>query len=136
MRALAIALVLLAAACGGSKEPAPSEPAPAPAPTEEAKLRAAQDATMAAMCERLVDCSVEDAKATITEAELAELAPEELVPKARAECEGEYASLTLSPRQIKVIQGCVNGPPACADFTACLDAANKQPAPTGAALAP
>jgi hypothetical protein len=136
MRLATLAVVVLAAACGGSKEPAPSEPAPAPAPTEEAKLRAAQDSTMAAMCERLVDCSVEDAKATMSEAELADLKPDELVPKARAECESEYASLTLSPRQIKVIQACVNGPPACADFTACLDAANKQPEATGAALAP
>jgi hypothetical protein len=119
MRRAAILVLLLVACAGGDKPPA-SEPAPAPAPTADDKLRAAQVSAVHAMCERLVQCSIEDARATMSPDELAKLAPEELVPRAEADCEAEYGASALSPRQIKVIQRCVNEAAECAALDTCL----------------
>lgn len=121
-------------ACGGSssstttQEPAPAEPDPEAARRAESeqKLKAAQASAVHAMCERLVDCSVEDAKAEMSPEEVAKLNPEELVPRAQAECEAEYGQLELSPRQIKTIQRCVNEAETCPALNECLAGANKQ----------
>lgn len=99
-------------------------------------LHAAQESAIEAMCERLVDCSVEDARKTMTPAEVEKLDLPHLVPRARAECEEDYSEHALSPRQIRIIQGCVNQQSTCAQLNDCLDAAKKKPgaaAPQGGA---
>jgi hypothetical protein len=136
-RAHAFVVALTLAACGGSSSEsseaaAPAAAAPAASGADrqaqsERKLRAAQASAIAAMCERLVDCSVEDAKRTMSPKELEELKPAELVPKARTECEGDYGTSSLSPRQIRTIQGCVNQSPDCAALTTCLEDVAKRP---------
>jgi hypothetical protein len=128
MRSLAFVVVLFAA-CGGSsadstaKAPA-ADPAPAPAPTADDKLRAAQDHAIEAMCDRLVDCAIDDAKAA-NDPEVGD--PEELRPKALARCNADYGQSSLSPRQIKTIQGCVNEARECPALDTCLESVNKAP---------
>jgi hypothetical protein len=135
MRLAALSLATLLLACGGDQKPAAtttdSTTAPARDPEadkraeSERKLRAAQDSAVEAMCERLVDCSVEDAKATMSKEELDKLKPDELVPQARAQCQDDYGKSALSPRQIKIIQGCVNEAEECSALTTCLQSAGS-----------
>jgi hypothetical protein len=131
------ACVAWLAACsgGGAESGSASEPSANQAgqggagqdkPSAEAKLRAAQESAVQAMCERLIECSVESARASMTPEELAKLDLEEIVPRARADCEEEYAERRLSPRQVRVVQQCVNQPGTCDELHACLDQARKR----------
>ncbi len=117
--------------CGG-KQSAGSEPKEnverteraEPENTDEAKLARAQMSTCAAVCDRLVaTCSVEDAKKSLDEKQLAELNLAETLPAAVADCENDCGGKDLSPRQLKVARDCVNGPEECSDFVKCLDGA-------------
>lgn len=129
---LVCALFLGAAGCGGgggdASEPAatndPPEPA-RPADAEE-KLRAAQASAVEALCERLVDCAIEEARATMTPEQVAELDVEETGARLRDKCEGEGATSALSPRQIRVVQRCVNQNGSCDELQACVEEAKKQ----------
>jgi len=137
---IVLAAVLWAAlpACsGGGAESEPARagqgsgaasPAPAPAPSlsPEQKLRAAQESAVQAMCERLVECAVEEARATMSPDEVAELELEKTAPRLRDECEDEGSRSPLSPRQVTVIQRCVNDAAACDELQTCLDDARKQ----------
>ena len=141
-RALASGLLaFLFCACSGSdsgpaKDPEkPAEgtaPAPDPAEAERQeklrKLRAAQDSAVEAMCERLVDCSVESLKNAPPEERAKAGNVDELIPRARAECEEEAAKSDLSPRQVIVIQKCVNEGQTCEALVSCLDTASKSQA--------
>jgi hypothetical protein len=131
-RVVLIVWVAWLAACSGGTESgaAPSQPAEGGAgggqPSAEAQLRAAQESAIQAMCERLVDCSVESARASMTPEELAKLDLEEMVPRARADCEEEYAGRRLSPRQVRVVQRCVADTGTCDEMHTCLDQAKKR----------
>ena len=137
-RLLLAAALLGAAACSGSSggqdttapagggEPTPGGGETTPEEDAERKLRAAQDSAVEAMCERLTDCAVEDARREMSPEELAKLNLEELVPMHRAECEEQYGQKSLSPRQIKIIQGCVNDAGDCDALHECLAAAGKK----------
>jgi hypothetical protein len=124
---LALSALLVTTACGGSssepKEPTPAEPAE-PAEPEvsegERKLRAAQANAVHAMCERLVDCAVEEASREQTAEEAAQSSTPAVLDRARAECESGYGQVEMSPRQIKLVQRCVNEARACAALEACL----------------
>lgn len=135
-RALAALLAATLAACsgseGGSKEsetPAAGPPAKSPEEVrrEESlrKLRAAQESAVEAMCDRFFDCAVEEARAERPK-ELEGVNLEDMRGKHMAECEEEYGKNELSPRQVKVIQSCVNDAPSCGELQTCLAAANKQ----------
>jgi hypothetical protein len=139
VRRLAIVLFALAAAsCGSSasgsgetREPAAAPVAAADPAAErqagaEQKLRAAQESAVGAMCERLVDCSVADARASMSKEEVDKLDLATTVPKARAQCESEASKSALSPRQVKVIQHCVSEPSDCQVLATCLDEASKK----------
>jgi hypothetical protein len=127
-------VVLSVAACSGGAESEPARTsggqggaaAPAAGPSPEEKLRAAQESAVQAMCERLVDCAVEEAKASMSPEEVAKLELDETGPKLRAECEEEGMQNALSPRQVTVIQRCVNQDGTCDDLNACLDEAKKR----------
>ena len=140
MKRLASTLLLsLAVACSGSSGGGKQAEQPAgggqggggagaggPAQSEQ-QLHAAQESAIEAMCERLVTCSVEDAKKTMTPEQIQKLDLPHLVPRARAQCEEDYSEHALSPRQVRVIQGCVNQQGTCAQLNDCLDAAKKKP---------
>ena len=136
-RALAALLVALVAACsgseGGGKEGGtPTTAGPAPKTAEETqreeslrKLRAAQESAIEAMCDRFFDCAAEEARQTRPK-ELEGVNLEEMRSKHMAECEEEGNQSELSPRQVKVIQQCVNDAPSCAELETCLQAARKK----------
>ena len=139
-RALAGLLVALLAAVvscsgseGGSKEgeTAATSGPPAKSPEETKreeslrKLRGAQDSAIEAMCDRFFDCAVEDSRKERPK-ELEGVNLEEMRGKHMIECEEEYGKNELSPRQVKVIQGCVNDAPGCEELQTCLAAAGKQ----------
>lgn len=143
MRALRcglVASILLvgAAACGGgggdASDPATTTSAPTarpePPPSGDAdaerRLRAAQDSAVEALCERLVDCAIEEARASMTPEQVAELDVEDTGARLRDKCEGEGATSTLSPRQIRVVQRCVNQQSTCDELHVCVDEAKKQ----------
>jgi len=130
----AIALVSLLG-CGGSPNSGQSSlsntgddtnsDAPPAEATDEQKIRRAQLGTCGPMCERLVDCSVQDLRNNKSEAEIAEMQLEQLVPRAIDDCNAKCSGATISPRQIRVVQECVNGPEECKDYVTCLDKAQR-----------
>ncbi|HEU5057798.1 MAG TPA: hypothetical protein VFU21_14805 [Kofleriaceae bacterium] len=136
-RALAAALLLaLVAACSGSEGGGKDSETPtsgAPARSEEEtrreeslrKLRAAQESAIEALCDRLFDCAVEDTRQTRPK-ELEGVNLEEMRGKHMAECEEEGTQSELSPRQVKVIQTCVNEAPTCGELDQCLSEARKK----------
>ncbi len=124
--------ILVACACGGSKQ-GPDSPAgdgdgdsEAPALTEDDKIRKAQLATCGPMCERISECALAEARERMSEEEFARLQPDKAVEQNTAECSEKCGSATLSPRQIKVIRECVNGPQLCQEYHQCLDQAKPQ----------
>ena len=131
-RRLAIAALILLSACGGSDEkkettgPAPGGTGGTPPASSEQKLRAAQDSAVTAMCERLATCAVEDLKHASPEERKQVGDVNELLPRLRADCEEQQSEHSLSPRQIRIIQRCVNGAQQCPELLTCLDEANKK----------
>jgi hypothetical protein len=133
MIARLFAPLFLAAACSGSSGGAGDATTPTngegqttePTPEEEseAKLRAAQDSAIEAMCERFYHCAVEDTPPD-KQAEVGN--PEELESTHRADCEEAYGRSNLSPRQIKIIQRCVNEAQKCDALNECLAEASKK----------
>lgn len=128
---IAAALLLLGTACGGSSgtEPKPidnSKPAGSQS-DEDATIQRAQFASCRPVCERLIDCSVQDLHREKSDAEIAEVNLPETVPKAIDDCESTCRQKSLSPRQINVMQECVNGPQDCGAYVTCLDRAKRAP---------
>jgi hypothetical protein len=139
-RLVASVLAGVLCACSGSdsgpaketEKPGEAGPPPDPAQVERddklRKLRAAQESAVEAMCERLVDCSIESLKTASPEERAKAGNVDELVPRARAECEEEGNKSDLSPRQVLVIQKCVNESQTCEALVGCLDTASKSAA--------
>jgi hypothetical protein len=132
-------LGILLAACSGSsgqsevEKPDPNNqkdatdaPPQEPEATPEEKFQGQQAATCKAMCERITDCAVEDAKANMSPEELAKLDLENTVPKAVEECTNEYVSKDLSPRQVKIIRDCLAQETDCKAYLDCLSLAAKK----------
>jgi hypothetical protein len=117
------------AACsgGGGERPARSEPPAEATPSSERKLRAAQESALAALCERLVDCSVESARASMSPEEVAKLDVKNTAPRLRDECEEEGGQSNWSPRQVRVVRRCVTEAGTCQALQACLQEAKKRP---------
>ncbi len=131
-----LALLAAAACSGGAGErsapgersvPSPERPAEAAASSPESKLRAAQETALEALCERLVDCSVESARANMNPDELARLDVENTAPRLRDQCEEEGGQTSWSPRQVRVVQRCVNDARTCEALETCLEEAKKRP---------
>jgi len=108
-------------AAGNRAGEAPSQPG-----ENERKLRAAQESAVEAMCERLVECAVESARANMSPEEVAKLDVEETAPRLRDECEEETGRRSLSPRQVRVVQRCVTEAGTCDELHTCLDQAKKR----------
>lgn len=126
MRVTIIA-ALLAIACSGSSQdpekPEPATPPPKTAETPEQKLYTSQLSACAAVCERLTDCAIADARANLSKEKLAELDLARTGPEHTRRCQDGCAQKTLSPRQIVVMRECVNGPAECPAYLDCLDRA-------------
>lgn len=116
----------VALGCGGAKKPAPEggEVAQVPqidamaAETPEEKFGRQRSDTVDKMCERLVDCSIADAKSSLPPEELAQLDLENTAKGAMSDCTNNYAS--LSPRQVVVVRECLGEPTECPEFGLCL----------------
>ncbi len=135
MRLSCTVLAAVLGACSGSsgsQSPAGGGAVPAQDPEasrraeSERQLRAAQESAVEAMCDRLVDCSVEEARATMTPEEVAGLDLENTMPLAREECEDESTQRNFSPRQVRVVQRCVTEAATCEALHSCLDEAKKR----------
>jgi uncharacterized cysteine cluster protein YcgN (CxxCxxCC family) len=137
-RALAAVLVASLAACSGSEgsgkeSTTPADPVAKETPEQqkqaesERKLHAAQESAVEALCERLADCAVEDAMKMSPEERKEKIGNvDELLPRARAQCEEEANRSNLSPRQVKVVQKCVSQEKTCESLLNCLDEAKKK----------
>jgi len=140
MRRLLMAAALVVA-CGGTDKGgqtttagdhdpelgAETEPTPEPAEqTPEEKLVAQQGRTCEAMCERITSCAIEDARANLSEEELAELDLENTGPKNTEQCSDACGRSSLSPRQLTTIRDCVTTDSACVEYLDCLGSAQRQ----------
>jgi len=80
------------------------------------------------MCERLIDCSLQDAQENGSPEELAKLEKDRvgITAKARADCSDQYSDANLSPRQLTGIRACLSAATQCPVFTDCLVKATKR----------
>jgi len=131
-----VVFVLSIASCGGAKKPAEGggsgDPVVAPASdaqateTPEAKFARQKDDAVDKMCQRLIDCSVEDAKREMSPEELENLDLDATSRKAISDCNEAYGASAMSPRQVKTLRGCLGQPTECPDFNACLATLNQE----------
>ncbi len=96
-----------------------------PAETPEQKFARQRVDTTDKMCVRLVDCSLEDAKKTMSPEEIAQLEKENVSEMALKDCSKQYGGMALSPRQVIGIRECLSAPSECAAFSDCLVAATS-----------
>ncbi len=118
-----------AVGCGGSKKPASENTDPVIVPpatdaqaseTPEEKFTRQKADAVGKMCERIVDCSVEDAKNSLSPEELTKLDLENTSKQALTECNEAYGAGPMSPRQVVDLRECLSQPTQCPDFMACL----------------
>ena len=128
-RLIACTFAALTIACGSSAAPKEETTpvAPEPAQTQEESPQEKFDRqrldAVAKMCTRLIDCSFEDAMQNKSPEEVAEL--EKVRGKAEADCSEQYGGVSMSPRQVIGIRGCLGQPTACGEFSECLTGAMK-----------
>jgi hypothetical protein len=90
------------------------------------KLKEQQEATCGPMCERITECSVEDARASMSAEELAKLDLEKTAPAHTEKCSADCNERDLSPRQIQTVRDCLSQPLECPAYLDCLDAARPR----------
>lgn len=136
MRSLSILVCFtsLLLACGSSTQKTTEDPAAEPGvqesdaqaeETAEQKFARQQSDTVHKMCQRLIDCSIEDARASLSPEEFAKLDPEKIAPKAIADCTQEADKAPLSPRQVIGIRECLGAATSCPVFNECLGSAGQ-----------
>jgi hypothetical protein len=86
-----------------------------------ARLRTRQDATCESLGPRITECSIADARATMTPEELAELDLENTAPKHTADFIDQCKGADYSPRQVRVMEVCQAEETECAPMLSCLD---------------
>lgn len=124
--AIVCAALFALLSCGGGASESTGTASSTPEPNPEQKLLAAQESAMEAMCERLVDCAVQETRETMSADEVAKLDLDKRARLLRDDCEAEGAQSRLSPRQVRVVQRCVNQDSSCPDFETCLQEAKKR----------
>lgn len=138
MRSMSIVCTLAAVfllGCGNSnapkvvEDPSKGNGTPAsdaqPVETPEEKFARQQTDTIGKMCERLVDCSIADAKKKLSPEEFEKLDVPKITPAAIAECTEDADKSPLSPKQVISIRECLSVATECSVFTECLVPANK-----------
>ncbi len=133
-------LALVLAACGG-KTPAPAEPDDtltehgASGVHADTAIHRRRDAACEALAPRMTACAVEDARATMTPAELEALDLEATAKVHQREFVKQCTADELSSRQVRVYEVCTAEAPDCAALDACLKnaepGAGEADAPTG-----
>jgi predicted small lipoprotein YifL len=115
------------AACGG-KDPAPAAPTaePVAAGDTRTEIERRRDAACEELGPRLTACAVEDAKRTMSAAELKELDLEKTAPVHTREAIDECKARELSSRQVRVYEVCLREETACEPLATCLDHAQPQ----------
>ncbi len=96
-----------------------------PDETPEEKFARQQTDTVNKMCQRLVDCSIEDAKNSKTPGEVEAMEIEKITPIAINECTQKMDQGNLSPRQVVGLRECLGAASACNVFLDCIDSAGK-----------
>ncbi|MCP4445455.1 MAG: hypothetical protein GY811_08950 [Myxococcales bacterium] len=118
--------------CGGSKK-SPNEGGGGPVAATEGDAQSAEgseerfarqkDDAVEKMCQRMVDCQLQDADANMAPEELAELnkARDGITAAAIADCNNQYGEAQMSPRQVVALRECLGQPTECTEFFTCLD---------------
>ncbi len=130
-----LAAVLLLA-CGNSngpkqiEDPSKGNATPAsdaqPAESAEEKFARQQSDAIGKMCQRLIDCSIVDAKKQMTPEDYEKLDVEKIKPAAIADCTQKGDKSPLSPRQVIGIRECLGEATECSVFGECIDGAGKK----------
>lgn len=139
---LLLAFYLACSSCGGGGSAPAAEPSTEPSTSgtgagegasdearqaeSERKLRAAQESALEALCDRLVDCAIESARANMSPEEVAKLGVQELAPRLRDDCEADGGRSEWSPRQVRITQRCLTAGGTCDELNTCLDEARKK----------
>ncbi len=116
--------------CGGKNKAPESTADPVATPesdaqpteTPEAKFARQKSDTVDKMCQRLTDCSIEDAQKNAPPEELVQINEnlEGITRAAIADCNQQFAG-PMSPRQVITVRECLGQPTECTEFSACLD---------------
>jgi hypothetical protein len=122
--------------CGGGGAPTPTQPDPDPAPMQPAttELQRRQEAACDALGPRLTSCAYEDAKRTMTKAELAREEIEAKRPEHTKLIVEKCREQQMSSRQLRVYEVCMREESECAPLINCLEYAKPdhagQPVPS------
>jgi hypothetical protein len=127
VRALAfVVVVVVGASCSGSQHPDGTGPGPTnadPVPVyKDARtpIEKRRDIACEHIQPKLTQCAVADAKATMSPKELADLKPDELVAKHKAEFLKQCKGSAMSSRQVRVLEVCDQQETACDPLAECL----------------
>lgn len=122
-------LVVLVAAgqggCGGGGTPAPAQPVPDPQPAKT-EFQRRQEAACDALGPRLTQCAYDDARRTMTPAELAKEEVEAKRPEHTKLIVDKCRKQQMSSRQLRVYEVCMREERECAPLIDCLEHAKPQ----------
>lgn len=128
MQMKSFVLIAVLAACGG--KPAPQEPLgpaepPGPVTDTRTELEKRLDAACKALEPKIVECTVDDAKAahaagTLSKAQLDDLTRPPILEKLAAEWEDKCDRRERSSRQVRVLEVCYREEQECGPLLDCL----------------
>jgi hypothetical protein len=110
-------------ACGGSQHPdsTPNNADPVPVYKDtRSPIEKRRDTACDEIQPKLTECAVADAKATMSPKELAELRPDELLAKHKAEFLKQCKGSQMSSRQVRVLEVCHHEETQCDPLAECL----------------
>lgn len=139
MRSMLLVWAVAMAALGCGTKPAPSTGADHGSSTTKetrTEIELRRDAACEALGPRLTACAVDEARRTMTAAELAKLDLEKTAPVHTEEFITECKRQQLSSRQVRVYEVCLREETACDPLVTCLDNVAPTAAERGAAPTP
>lgn len=120
MRILAFVILV---ACGGSQKTEPMKNDPDPVPVYKdtrTELEKRRDSACEHIQPKLTTCAVEDARKTMSPAELEKLKPDELLAKHKQEFLKQCKGSAMSSRQVRVLEVCDREETECGPLADCL----------------
>jgi hypothetical protein len=123
-----VGLIAWGAACGGGGKPATAQPDPEPAAQAPGKseFERRQEAACDALGPRLTQCAYDDAKRTMTKAELAKEEVEAKRPEHTKLIVDKCRKQQMSSRQLRVYEVCLREERECAPLIDCLEHSKPQ----------